>query len=222
MQSVLLIIFSYFLIDQCKFFVIIFSISMTILHLALANIHRENLTITRGEQVKLNCPFPRNYSSKENILQWKRSRLDDDDDNLIIGINGKIPKTLEHVYRTELNNQSSSLELLHVEKGDSTSYICQTFETQTILCQYNLVVLSKYYERIIIISSCSFYIKVMPEAPVLTINKENIEEYQAVTLTCSSLNGNPPPQYTWYRNHTRLTYDDRLFFRTILLPIPVH
>lgn len=51
----------------------------------------------------------------------------------------------------------------------------------------------------------------MPEAPVLTINKENIEEYQAVTLTCSSVNGNPPPQYTWYRNHTRLTYDDRLF-----------
>ena len=138
-----------------SFFIVLFSISIEILRLALGNIHRENLTITRGEKVKLDCPFPRNYSSKENILQWIKSRLDDD--NLIIGINGKIPKTLEHVYRTELNNQSSSLELLHVEKGDSTSYICQTFETQTILCQYNLVVLSKYYERIIIISSCSSF-----------------------------------------------------------------
>jgi hypothetical protein len=26
-------------------------------------------------------------------------------------------------------------------------------------------------------------------------------------LTCSSLNGNPPPQYAWYRNSTLLTYD---------------
>ena len=49
--------------------------------------------------------------------------------------------------------------------------------------------------------------KVKPEEPLLTIDKENIEEYQTVTLTCSSSNGNPPPQYAWYRNGTLLTYD---------------
>jgi hypothetical protein len=31
-------------------------------------------------------------------------------------------------------------------------------------------------------------------------------------LTCSSLNGNPPPQYTWYRNDTLLTYDNDYSF----------
>jgi hypothetical protein len=50
----------------------------------------------------------------------------------------------EKSYQTDLTNQSSSLELFHVDKQDSTTYLCQTFETQTILCQYNLVVLSKY------------------------------------------------------------------------------
>ena len=157
MQNVLLIIFFHFLIDQCKLFLLSFDFRFRkILRLALStNIHRENLTITRGENVRLHCPFPRNYSSKENILQWKKSRLDDD--HQIIAINGKIPQTLEHAYRTKLNDQSSSLEVLHVEQEDSTSYICQTFETQTILCQYNLVVLSKYYEKIIIISSCSSF-----------------------------------------------------------------
>ncbi len=50
----------------------------------------------------------------------------------------------EKSYQTDLTNQSSSLELFYVDKHDSTTYLCQTFETQTILCQYNLVVLSKY------------------------------------------------------------------------------
>lgn len=50
------------------------------------------------------------------------------------------------------------------------------------------------------------FIKVKPQAPSLTINDDNIQEYQTVTLTCSSSNGNPPPQYTWYRNGTLLTY----------------
>lgn len=58
----------------------------------------------------------------------------------------------------------------------------------------------------------------MPEAPGLTINKENIQEYQAVTLTCSSLNGNPPPQYTWSRNGTLLTYDYRLLCGACVSP----
>lgn len=32
-------------------------------------------------------------------------------------------------------------------------------------------------------------------------------------MTCSSVNGNPPPQYTWYRNGTLLTYvNDNFFF----------
>jgi len=31
-------------------------------------------------------------------------------------------------------------------------------------------------------------------------------------LTCSSFNGNPPPQYTWYRNGTLLTYVNDYFF----------
>jgi hypothetical protein len=112
------------------------------LSLAFATIHLENITVTRGENVKFRCQFPLNFSSKENILQWKKSRLNDE--SLIISINGKIPKIFENSYQTDLSNYSSSLELFHVEKQDSTTYICQTFETQTILCQYNLVVLSKY------------------------------------------------------------------------------
>ncbi len=83
-----------------------------------------------------------NFSSKENIIQWKKFHLNDE--NLIISINGKIPKIFEDSYQTDLTNQSSSLKLFHVNRQDSTAYICQTFETQTILCQYNLVVLSKY------------------------------------------------------------------------------
>ena len=92
--------------------------------------------------MKFRCEFPLDFSSNENILQWKKSRINDE--NLIISINGKIPKTFANVYETDLTNHSTSLELFRVEKDDSTTYICQTFETQTILCQYNLVVLSKY------------------------------------------------------------------------------
>ncbi|CAF3380090.1 unnamed protein product [Rotaria sp. Silwood1] len=156
-----------------------------LIHHSLASIHLENITVTRGENIKFHCHLPENISLKENIIQWKKVRFNDD--NLIISINGKIPKIFEKFYQTFLINQSSSLEIFHVDKEDSTTYICQTFETQTILCQYNLVVLIK------------------PEAPLLTINKENIEEYQAVTLTCSSLKGNPPPQYIWYRDSVLLT-----------------
>lgn len=110
--------------------------------LALATIHSENITVTRDENVKFHCKFPLNFSSKENIIQWKKIRLNDE--NLIISINGRIPKILEKSYQTDLTNQTSSLDLFHVDQQDSTTYICQTFETQTILCQYNLVVLSKY------------------------------------------------------------------------------
>jgi hypothetical protein len=99
------------------------------------------MTVTHGEHVQFRCLLPRNFSPKENIIQWKKVRSNDDD--LIISINGKVPKTLEKFYQTDLTNQFSSLELLHVNRQDSTTYICQTFETQTILCQYNLVVLSK-------------------------------------------------------------------------------
>lgn len=47
---------------------------------------------------------------------------------------------------------------------------------------------------------------VKPEYPSLTISEETIEENQPVTLTCSSFNGNPAPEYTWSRNGTLLTY----------------
>lgn len=169
--------------------------------------------MTKGENVKFRCQLPLDFSTKDNIIQWKKSRSNDD--NLIISINGKIPKIFENSYQTDLTNQQSSLELFHVNHNDSTTYICQTFETQTILCQYNLVVLSKYSvkknnrHKLVIV----FLSSVKPEAPLLTINKVDIEEYQAVTLTCSSLNGNPPPQYTWYRNGTLLTYDSINFVR---------
>jgi len=101
----------------------------------------ENITVTHGEHVQFRCQFPRNYSPKDNIIQWKKLRSIDDD--LIISINGKIPKTYENIYQTTLTNQFSSLDLVDVNRDDSTTYICQTFETQTILCQYNLIVLSK-------------------------------------------------------------------------------
>jgi hypothetical protein len=99
------------------------------------------MTVTYDEHVQFRCQLPRYFSPKENIIQWKKLRFNDDD--LIISINGKVPKTLEKFYQTELTNQFSSLELFHVNQQDSTTYICQTFETQTILCQYNLIVLSK-------------------------------------------------------------------------------
>lgn len=156
-----------------------------LLNQSLAFLRLENITVTHGEHVQFRCQFPRNYSPKDNIIQWKKLRSKDD--NLIISINGRIPKTYENIYQTTLTNQFSSLDLSNVNREDSTTYICQTFETQTILCQYNLIVLIK------------------PEAPSLTINDDNIQEYQTVTLTCSSSNGNPPPQYTWYRNGTLLT-----------------
>ncbi|CAF0934749.1 unnamed protein product [Adineta steineri] len=140
------------------------------------------MTVTYGEHVQFRCQFSQNFSAKDNIIQWKKLRFNDDD--LVISINGKVPKTFEKFYQTDLTNESSSLDLFQVNRQDSTTYTCQTFETQTILCQYNLVVLIK------------------PEAPSLIINEENIQEYQIITLTCSSLNGNPSPQYIWYRNDT--------------------
>lgn len=99
------------------------------------------MTVTHGEHVQFRCQLPQNSSPRDNIIQWKKIRSNNDD--LIISINGKVPKTLEKSYQTDLTNQYSSLELFHVNQQDSTTYICQTFETQTILCQYNLIVLSK-------------------------------------------------------------------------------
>jgi len=109
--------------------------------LAYTFLRLENITVTHGEHVQFRCQLPRNYSLKENIIQWKKLRINDDD--LIISINGKVPRTLIKSYQTDLTNQFSSLEFFHVNRQDSTTYICQTFETQTILCQYNLIVLSK-------------------------------------------------------------------------------
>lgn len=51
-----------------------------------------------------------------------------------------------------------------------------------------------------------FFFPVKPDMPSLIINDENIQEYQIISLTCSSFNGNPPPQYAWSRNGTLLTY----------------
>ena len=110
-------------------------------HLAFDFHRSENITVTRGQHVHFRCQFPKNFSAKDSIVQWKRARWNDE--HLIIAINGKIPKAVEPFYRTELTNQTGTLELFQVDRDDSTTYICQTFETQTILCQYNLVVLSK-------------------------------------------------------------------------------
>jgi len=124
---------------------LIIQVSIIYLLLAYAFLRLENMTVTHNEHVQFRCQLPRNYSPKENIIQWKKLRLNDDD--LIISINGKVPKTLEKFYQTDLTNQLSSLELFHVNRQDSTTYICQTFETQTILCQYNLIVLSKWKQK---------------------------------------------------------------------------
>lgn len=53
------------------------------------------------------------------------------------------------------------------------------------------------------------YFQVKPEAPLLTLDRDDLDESQAVTLTCSSVNGNPPPHYTWSRNGTLLMYETR-------------
>jgi hypothetical protein len=103
--------------------------------------HVENMTVTRGENVDLHCPLSKEIASKNYIIQWKQIRSHDD--HLVLSINGKIPQSLVHVYKTEFNHQTNTLQLSHVQRTDSTSYICEIFETQTILCQYNLVVLSK-------------------------------------------------------------------------------
>jgi hypothetical protein len=136
----LFIIFFLIFIDECKFFSSLFNYPISIL-LAYTFLRLENITVTHGEHVQFRCQLPRNYSLKENIIQWKKLRINDDD--LIISINGKVPRTLIKSYQTDLTNQFSSLEFFHVNRQDSTTYICQTFETQTILCQYNLIVLSK-------------------------------------------------------------------------------
>ena len=84
------------------------------------------MTVTQGERVQFRCQLPRNFSRRENILQWKKLRSNDDD--LTISINGKVPKTLEKFYQTDLNDQWSSLEFFHVNREDSTTYLCQTLK----------------------------------------------------------------------------------------------
>lgn len=110
--------------------------------IAVVSIHVENITVTQSENIRFQCQFPSDFNFNENIIQWKKYRSLED--NILISINGKIPKRFEKTYQTSLTNQSSSFDIFHVDKQDSTTYICQTFETQTILCQYNLIVLSKY------------------------------------------------------------------------------
>ena len=102
----------------------------------------ENITVTRDEQVEFHCPFPTHISAKDQIIQWKKIRSLDD--HLVLAINGKIPQSLVHLYQTSFTNQSNTLKIFHVDRSDSTSYICEIFESQTILCQYNLLVLSSF------------------------------------------------------------------------------
>ena len=139
-----LIIVTFIIISPCKFvYLSISSRHFSSLRAASAFLRLENMTVTHGEHVQFRCQFPRNFSPKENIIQWKKLRFNGDDDDLIISINGKVPKNLEKLYQTDLTNQFSSLDIFQVNRYDSTTYLCQSFETQTILCQYNLVVLSK-------------------------------------------------------------------------------
>lgn len=142
-----IVVFLWIVIEQCKDYLMhrwLVIIYLSVI-LAWAFLRLENMTVTQGERVQFRCQLPRNFSRRENILQWKKLRASDDD--LIISINGKVPKTLEKFYQTDLNDQWSSLEFFHVNREDSTTYLCQTFETQTILCHYNLVVLSKFKSR---------------------------------------------------------------------------
>ena len=48
---------------------------------------------------------------------------------------------------------------------------------------------------------------VPPSQPVITTNAStlsNLREYDVITLTCSSLGGNPAPSLTWYRGGVAL------------------
>lgn len=85
------------------------------------------------------CPLPEHISRKDQIIQWKKIRSQED--HLVLAINGKIPQSLIHLYQTSFTNQGNSLKIYHVNRTDSTSYVCEIFESQTILCQYNLLVL---------------------------------------------------------------------------------
>lgn len=102
----------------------------------------ENITITRGEPVEFNCPLPEHISRKDHIIQWKKIRSFED--HLVLAINGKIPQSLVHLYQTSFTNQDNSLKIFNVDRSDSTSYVCEIFESQTILCQYNLLVLGQF------------------------------------------------------------------------------
>lgn len=62
-----------------------------------------------------------------------------------------------------------------------------------------------------------YFSLVKPEASSLTISSDDLEEYQAVTMTCSSRHGNPPPQYTWFRNETLFMYDFNWFHLIIII-----
>ena len=99
--------------------------------------HLENITVTRADHVHFRCPLPDQLSPKESIIQWKQWRSNDD--FLVVSINGKIPQSLQRLYQS---NHTSSLQLLSADRQDSTTFICESFESQTILCQYNLIVLS--------------------------------------------------------------------------------
>ena len=145
MDGFLPIIVLFALLPSRKYYSVLWAMTglndLCVAHLAFDFHRSENITVTRGQQVHFRCQFPKNFSAKDSIIQWKRARWNDE--HLIIAINGKIPKAVEPFYRTELTNQTGTLELFQVDRDDSTTYICQTFETQTTLCQYNLVVLSK-------------------------------------------------------------------------------
>ncbi|CAF0970344.1 unnamed protein product, partial [Didymodactylos carnosus] len=136
------------------------------------------MTVTAGQRIRLRCPIPADQHDN-TIIQWNKKMSED----ITIAINGKIPKSYQKYYQTELNLEWSYLELFNVERTDSTTYTCMTFETQIILCQYNLVVLIK------------------PESPLLTVEANDIQEYNSVNLKCSAINGNPLPTFNWYRDN---------------------
>ena len=94
-------LFIIFLINSCKSSFFNYSHFFFFFLLAYAFLRLENLTVTHGEHVQFRCQFSRNFSPKENIIQWKKLRINDDD--LIISINGKIPKTLEKILSNRFN-----------------------------------------------------------------------------------------------------------------------
>lgn len=122
-------------------YVQLFVVMLFVLVDASWSLRSENITINRGDRLQLRCPLPSSIVAKDSIVQWKKWRSNDDFQ--VVSINGKVPQSLQSFYQTNLTNQTSSLELLEADRRDSTLFICEIFESQTIVCQFNLIVLSE-------------------------------------------------------------------------------